>query len=171
MAPAVLSHMGWHQQELEEMRSEAKQRFHQSRQSSCVYCGSLIKCNMYRHVARFHLDVAQLWRCPVSWCTVWKGTPQDCMDHLRGAHEVSRRPACRWFTNTGFTSMVYLTSLSGRTTCCSCARCCRWPCRQLGWCLQTLPAPLSNGGGGLVGTNLSGAWCGSFGGPPYGPRR
>ena len=28
--------------------------------------------------------------------------------------------------------------------------------------------PLSNGGGGgLVGTNLSGAWCGSFGGPRY----
>ena len=43
---------------------------------------------MYRHVAKFHLDLAQLWRCPVSWCTVWKGTPQDCMDHVRGAHDV-----------------------------------------------------------------------------------
>ena len=41
---------------------------------------------MYLHVARLHL--AQLWRCPVSWCTVWKGTHQDCMDHLRGAHNV-----------------------------------------------------------------------------------
>ena len=29
--PAVLSHMGWRQQELEEMRSAAKQQFHQSR--------------------------------------------------------------------------------------------------------------------------------------------
>ena len=28
---------------------------------------------MYRHVARCHLELAQLWRCPVSWCTVWKG--------------------------------------------------------------------------------------------------
>ena len=28
------------------------------------------------------------WRCPVSWCTVWKGTPQDCMDHIPGAHDV-----------------------------------------------------------------------------------
>ena len=26
--------------------------------------------------------------------------------------------------------------------------------------------PLSNGGGGLIGTHLSGAWCDSFGGPP-----
>ena len=43
---------------------------------------------MYRHVAKFHLDLAQLWRCPVSWCTVWKGTPQDCKDHVRGAHDV-----------------------------------------------------------------------------------
>ena len=43
---------------------------------------------MYRHVSTFHLDLVQLWRCPVSWCTVWKGTPQDCMDHVRGAHDV-----------------------------------------------------------------------------------
>ena len=86
--PVVLSHMGWRQQELEEMRSAAKQQFRQSRPSSCVYCGSLITSDMYRHVARFHLDLAQLWRCPVSWCTIWKGTPQDCMDHLRGSHNV-----------------------------------------------------------------------------------
>ena len=70
------------------MRSAAKQRFRQSRPSSCVYCGSLTKCDMYRHVACFLLDLAQLWRCPVSWCTVWKGTPQDYMDHLRGSHDV-----------------------------------------------------------------------------------
>ena len=43
---------------------------------------------MYRHVSTFHLDLGQLWRCPVSWCTVWKGTPQDCMDHVCGAHDV-----------------------------------------------------------------------------------
>ena len=43
---------------------------------------------MYRHVARFHLDLAQLWRCSVSWCTVWKGTPKDCMDYIPGAHYV-----------------------------------------------------------------------------------
>ena len=76
--------MVWLQQELEGMRAEAKQRFRQTRLSSCVYCGTWIKCDMYRHVAKFHLDLAQLWRWPVSWCTVWKGTPQDCMDHVRG---------------------------------------------------------------------------------------
>ena len=84
--PAVLSHMGWRQKELEEMRSAANVKFRQSRPSCCEFCGSLIM--MYRHVAHLHLDLAQLWRCPVSWCTVWKGTPQDCLDHLRGAHNV-----------------------------------------------------------------------------------
>ena len=44
---------------------------------------------MYRHVSTFHLDLAQLWQCPVSWCTKWKGTPQDCMDHVwGGGHNV-----------------------------------------------------------------------------------
>ena len=75
--PAVLRHMVWLQQDL-----EAKKRFRQTRPSSCVCCGTSIKCDMYRHVAKFHLDLAQLWRCPVSWCTVWKGTPQDCMAHV-----------------------------------------------------------------------------------------
>ena len=85
---AVLSHMVWRQKELEEMRSAAKVKFRQSRPSCCEFCGSLIKSDMYRHVARLHLDLAQLWRCPVSWCTVWKGTYHDCMDHLRGFHNV-----------------------------------------------------------------------------------
>ena len=40
------------------------------------------------NVSTFHLDLGQLWHCPVLWCTMWKGTPQDCMDHVRGAHDV-----------------------------------------------------------------------------------
>ena len=55
-----------------------------SRPGDCSYCGKWIKCDMYRHVSTYHLDLGQLWWCPVSWCTVWKGTPQDCVDHVRG---------------------------------------------------------------------------------------
>ena len=66
------------------MRADAKKRFRQTRPSPGVNCGRVIKCDMYQHVTKFHLDLAQLWRCPVSWCTVWKGNPQDCMDHVRG---------------------------------------------------------------------------------------
>ena len=67
--PAVITHMRWRQPELEEMKQAAR-------------------CDMYQHVARCHLDLAQLWWCPVSWCTVWKGAPQDLMDHVRGSHRV-----------------------------------------------------------------------------------
>ena len=86
--PAVFRHMVWLQQDLELMRADANKRFRQTKPTLCVYCGRVIKCDMYRHVAKFHLDLAQLWWCPVSWCTVWKGNPQDCMDHVRGAHDV-----------------------------------------------------------------------------------
>ena len=51
-----------------------------------MYCGIWIKCDMYWHVARFHLDVAQLWRCPVSWCTVWKVRRQVWTDSLKSQH-------------------------------------------------------------------------------------
>ena len=86
--PGIFNHMKWFHQDLELMRKEAKRGFTQSRPMPCKYCGKVICCNMYRHVARLHLDLAQLWRCPVSWCTVWKGTPQDCMEHLRNGHDV-----------------------------------------------------------------------------------
>ena len=36
-----------------------------------------------KHIAFYHLELAQLWRCPVMWCTVWKGTAQDCIDHMQ----------------------------------------------------------------------------------------
>ena len=49
--PAVLRHMVWLQQDLEVMRVDAKQRFRQTRPSSCVYCSTWIKCDMNRHVA------------------------------------------------------------------------------------------------------------------------
>ena len=54
----------------------------------CRLCGKVIRVNMYRHVARLHLDLVQLWRCPIAWCTMWKGSPQDCLEHLRNGHDV-----------------------------------------------------------------------------------
>ena len=41
-----------------------------------------------KHIASYHLELAQLWRCPVMWCTVWKGTAQDCIDHMGRVHKV-----------------------------------------------------------------------------------
>ena len=87
----VLRHMVWLQQDLDTMRAEARKRFRSARPGKCSECHTWIKCDMYRDVATYHLDLTQLWRCPVSWCTVWKGTPHDCMGHVRGgggAHDV-----------------------------------------------------------------------------------
>ena len=83
--PAVINHIMWRQRELEQMRKAAKIKYRQKHLAPCTFCGTIIK---NRHVARRHLELAQLWRCPVSWCTVWKGTPQDLMDHIRDAHNV-----------------------------------------------------------------------------------
>ena len=85
---SVLRSLVWLQQDLDHMCEAAKKRFRNSRPGNCSSSGKWIKCDMYRHVATCHLELGQLWQCPVSWCTVWKGTPQDCMDHVRGAHDV-----------------------------------------------------------------------------------
>ena len=97
----VLRHMVWFQQDLDTMWAEARKRFRNARPGMCTYCDKWIKCDMYRHVSTYHLDLAQLWRCPVSWCTVWKGTPQDCMDHVRGAHDVPWSASLETFVPRG----------------------------------------------------------------------
>ena len=86
--PAVINHIMWRQRELEQMRKVAKIKFRHKHPAPCTFCGTIIKTDRYRHVARRHLELAQLWRCPVSWCTVWKGTPQDLVDDIRDAHNV-----------------------------------------------------------------------------------
>ena len=53
----------------------------------CRFCGKVIRVDMYCHVARLHLDLVQLWRCPIAWCTTWKGSPHDCLEHLRNGHD------------------------------------------------------------------------------------
>ena len=86
--PAVIAHMRWRQPELEEMQQAAKLQYRKKQPAQCDFCSITIRCDMYRHVARCHLDLAQLWRCPVAWCTVWKGALQDLTDHVRYAHRV-----------------------------------------------------------------------------------
>ena len=42
-----------------------------------------------------------MWRCPVTWRTVWKGTAQNCVGHMRRAHDipplVKVANLARWF--------------------------------------------------------------------------
>ena len=60
--PAIFNHMKWFQQDLDLMRKSAKWEFSQERPMPCRLCGKVIRINMYRHVARIHLDLVQLWR-------------------------------------------------------------------------------------------------------------
>ena len=83
----VFDHMKWYQQDLELMRKSAKKEYSQTRPMPCRLCGKVIRVDMYRHVARLHLDLVQLWRCPIAWCTTWKGSPQDCLEHVRSGHD------------------------------------------------------------------------------------
>ena len=86
--PEIFNHMRWFQQDLELMRKSAKREFSQLRAMPCKFCGKVIRVDMYRHLARLHPDLVQLWRCPIAWCTTWKGSPQDCLEHVRNGHDV-----------------------------------------------------------------------------------
>ena len=98
---AIFSFMGRYQVDLEHLRHECRERFGSTQSGLCTFCGKYIQQNLGRHVTCYHLDLAQLWRCPVTWCTIWRGTPQDCIDHMRKAHNVpatvKAANLARWF--------------------------------------------------------------------------
>ena len=84
----VVSGMSDLQFELERQLCTCKQWFRGTQSHSCTFCRKLIKLDMGRHIANYHLDITQLWCCLVSWCPQWNGMPQDCVAHLRQAHAV-----------------------------------------------------------------------------------
>ena len=82
---SLLSFMTKRQVDMEHQRRECKRQFG-IRPGKCPHCGTYISLSLSRHVMSFHLDLGQLWRCPIPWCSVWKGAAQDCVDHLRLRH-------------------------------------------------------------------------------------
>ena len=102
--PAVLNHMAWRQRELKEMRAAAKVKYRQSHPSICTFCGTLIRCDMYRHTLPFGLGpVVAVPRLEV---------PQDLMDHIRGAHnvpgEIRKASLEKFFPPWTVTRQVYM---------------------------------------------------------------
>ena len=97
----LFAFVGRYQLELEQMRKACRDRFGPATSGTCPMCEKYIQVNLGKHVALYHLDLAQLWRCPVDWCPVWKGTSQDCVDHMRRAHNtpvsVKAGNLARWF--------------------------------------------------------------------------
>ena len=97
----LFAFVGHYQLELEQMRRACRDRFGPAASGTCPTCEKDIQVNLRKHVALYHLDLAQLWRCPVTWCPIWKGTSQDCVDHMRRAHNtpisVKAGNLARWF--------------------------------------------------------------------------
>ena len=52
----------------------------------CGVCDTRIYSALDAHMIACHLELGQLWRCPVTWCAVWKGSGRACLEHLAERH-------------------------------------------------------------------------------------
>ena len=52
----------------------------------CGICDTRIYSALDAHMIACHLELGQLWRCPVTWCAVWKGSGRACLEHLTEKH-------------------------------------------------------------------------------------
>ena len=57
----VISSMTNHQLELEELHRRCNKKYRGARTGLCTFCGKLIRLDMFRHVANYHLNLGQLW--------------------------------------------------------------------------------------------------------------
>ena len=55
----------------------------------CPVCKTKSDDGLDTHMMCHHLDLGQLWRCPVEWCAVWKGSVRECRDHFNDKHSGS----------------------------------------------------------------------------------
>ena len=67
-------------------RHRLERAFSHGRPGYCPQCKEYMTGALDRHMMNNHLELGQLWRCPVEWCAVWKGSVGDCLDHMRGKH-------------------------------------------------------------------------------------
>ena len=87
---AVFTTMKRRAKEVERLRRSAHHRsdlvFRHSAPGFCPICEVKIESALDVHMISSHLELGQLWRCPVEWCAVWKGSVRDCLGHLNGKH-------------------------------------------------------------------------------------
>ena len=55
----------------------------------CPVCEVKSDYGLDIHMMCHHLGLGQLWRCPVEWCAVWKGSVRECRDHFNEKHSGS----------------------------------------------------------------------------------
>ena len=75
---------------MEHLRRGARHRpdraFRHNAPGFCPVCEDWIESALDVHIANVHQEMAQLWRCPVEWCAVWKGSVRACQEHLSEKH-------------------------------------------------------------------------------------
>ena len=87
---AVFRTMNRHGPDMERLRRGARHRpdraFRHNAPGFCPVCEDWIESALDMHMINEHLEMAQLWRCPVEWCVVWKGSVRACQEHLSEKH-------------------------------------------------------------------------------------
>ena len=63
-----------------------KWEFRHNRPGFCSLCQEQVATALDIHMMNVHLELGQLWRCPVEWCTMWNGSVSDCLSHLHEKH-------------------------------------------------------------------------------------
>ena len=85
---AVFKTMQRRAKKVERLRRGARHRsdraFRHSAPGFCPICEMKIESAL--DVINSHLELGQLWCCPVEWCAVWKCSVRDCLGHLNDKH-------------------------------------------------------------------------------------
>ena len=79
--------------EMERLRRQAYRRpewvYRHAQPGCCPVCKTMTESSLESHMMCCHLDLGQLWRCPVEWCAVWKGSVRECLEHFNDKHSGS----------------------------------------------------------------------------------
>ena len=90
---AVFQVMRERQTELEDLRRKAftsdQPAYRYAGRGYCPVCQTKSDEGLDTHMMCHHLALGQLWRCPVEWCAVWKGSVRECRDHFSDKHRDS----------------------------------------------------------------------------------
>ena len=79
--------------EIEDLRRKAytgdQPAYRYTGRGYCPVCEIKSEYGLDSHMMCQHLGFGQLWRCPVEWCAVWKGSVRECRDHFNEKHSGS----------------------------------------------------------------------------------
>ena len=90
---AVFQVMKERSTELEDLRRQAytglQWAYRYAHLGYCPECKTRTYSSLESHMMCCHLGLGQLWRCPIEWCAVWKGSVRECRDHFNDKHSGS----------------------------------------------------------------------------------